>query len=1449
MSIIDTSHKPTLNEFIGTMQAMVTINISDLNKEKIEKFLQFYVEYTNYCLIYLADELIGDISSIISISAGYNIYRALRVMTDPDYYNEIERNIYRILDGNYDEIESEIHAPIDIKIQSQKFVKIAQFSKILSELCHIEPIKLLNLAKVNLTSDRSLLWEFTIPAILAIFAIRMNGEESELILELGGAIYRHLYKDDEFDKAKAIIQRYSADNNDKTNYNADDIDLSTVIYLFSYQFPKMKFDFSRNITKKELILMYINDFIKNTSFIDSYTKYKFESGYKKSMYCIYSNRTVMTMLIVKNKKFSVQDAQLLIQNPESVKLLNLEYEDHKLLANCISNNTKIESISKFSIPALLKLKKDEINSEFVTKLLIDCAKQLQEETLRIVKNDGVKTSLLSIGLKQDTGNENIIAKIITRFEDLFNFVDKLTVIMTFLSVLSDCEFDKNRINDFIVLFCHYFIPNDIKKKFIDKCGDKELNIFQSNLTALALNETNQPLFVANMFDKQDILTKPIFITIINNIHESDVVEFIGSISSAKELFKCLETDAQVRILTSLAKSGKHETISNLTVNIDANILATIAGSVAVTQPLVAKMLIEKTNNQNYLETFLNAIPSDIAKIDDKFFSILKMQLQNLKSNYESRVFSTDKPISIDWSEDQSKTNFSQSKNIWIDDKPRRKCRNKDHIHEMFICHTCGSVRVCINCATKCHKGHDLVYKGKEKFKCRCKSECKCLYSENEQPKTQNLLSLKPEVIINTIMKLSKGIKENNHNITSKFNENIRNVQTLNNVENATIPPLYYKELDGAVFCGDGSCVSVDLKRVDESFNNTTKKLEYSPLRLMANLNNFITVASGCTLRIMNSTLSTEISSTTVNQVILNVSINNSKTAILATTLYNCYIIEVGNNGIITQKTETELNLRDMDGNLYIYDSDWMIDSDDTYFVVTTRFVKFYKTSDNLTPHISFMARGDSEFLSCTSFIANNTTYGLMTFKSGKVLLHKLDVEGEVDEYSYNSISLRKNSSLDYSRELNMIFCNSFNDITIYRPNDFINGTNTKLLNIRTDFDGVLRFMFIYPNTNICLFAHTRSCAVFTLEFGDETNIFSKLHNNITTNSFPALDNQLELLGTTFVNDKVYSISRLGKAFSLTINSLQKQKADAKITSDMQKSTYIHVPPSFWVNAEKVIDNVEVTCSTGENINCVLHQRRYIYKRANGRKYFKLKLNDSERAIVGFATEHGSNGERHMPVYISAFGRNVVLDKQRKYFFALMPGEIAPRNTIEVSFTNTLSGELNFDGLDVYTMKWADIANICSNFKSTSLIPQMNSVNEMFTNDWMTSNKLTAFNFGEKNDIAESCFIKLAKNFEKSKISDELFTQLIHLIYTNNAASSAARYIASICDIDDKEKKWSNAAISISDKVSQSLQQEFWRDFSRFEPESKIHIANNFITNNEVDADSLIAAFYTNGEEM
>ena len=1034
---------------------------------------------------------------------------------------------------------------------------------------------------------------------------------------------------------------------------------------------------------------------------------------------------------------------------------------------------------------------------------------------------------------------------------------------------------------------------DALKTESNKLFNNAVNTYISNMIVLGIMESDSQLSTSYSIVTHKALPDCALISTMKLLQNNsyNLLTFFTHSNLAKEKFTILPDDMKLKILSLLIESDEVDAIGSLklTQSFDIPTLLEISGKYIVSHTECISIILIHINDQiKDIDPFLRNLPESFDFPQNKVFNNVVCNSASLFLNImntmilshcydEAEILDNKEPftampsIQHEWSED-SQNNGSDENDIWNKETPLHVCsENKDHSksQHVFRCYTCkDNPNICEYCAATCHKYHDIVYLGKGDDQCKCAqcsdNTCVCCNEEklleyakqmenndediiddvaSEEIPDNNLCHADPQLLVKTLIKLSKSkdfnLSSNNDSsgflIATTFHNDIKTweIPKQRKDDNRLPPPLIFKKKVNVYNnVGTGGNVSNDLKRVNESFLNTRRRAEVAPMPLGMTVRNgqYVLECCGCTVRILSRDLTQEVSSIQIKKVALMASLCPTDESLLAiSTLNNVYLFDITEKGIISQRSEVNLDFQNRSSSAFVNSVRWVPSKPQHLMVVSNAFVKIFNVaSDVTTPLLTFDCDRSDYITSSSTFMHDNKPYGIFAVYPGKIAIQDLSVQSNDSLKLKNFAKFRPrydSHSISISEEANMLFISYSRTLIVMRPEEVFN-ENPHYIEVKTNFEGHLVYLCMYPNLPVIVFTHTSTNSLFTLTFTDDDCIFSHLHSTkIPVQTFAALDNTMNFLSVFPFHDKMIAVSaQNGQTYQLLINMASEKKVDTELTKDYDPDLYETidiplVPSNFWIESSTDTSNIEVYNNFRDSINDVLSGCRYIFSGSTQKKTVYVRLNDSERVIVGFRIGVGSNGESHRPPWIAVGNKKKEVTMQRSYMFSLEPEEIEPMKTYEIRFASRSDNEINFDRLAVFHVDKKSVEKICKEARGPS--------------DWKDGSELSDFTPPFPESILQACALSLAYSFKPSPLNDDDFEQLVSIAYTNNSLCYAARYILSQCNSENKESKWAELAAKFANDVNTERKVEFWRDFQLFPQETKSAISNRIWEQNPI----------------
>lgn len=1188
---------------------------------------------------------------------------------------------------------------------------------------------------------------------------------------------------------------------------------------------------------------------------------------------------------IKNLLTKASEASYLVEKPEVLPFLDDKNQYHHRLRLILEENNEFpEDISQDSEIKLFKLQNTQNIPDIknkISNLLIKMAEEVRLDTIRDTKGNGFYASLLNGGFLPPIP-ETCSPTVFTKKEDLIETQTFHTIISNMISLLASMKPDNSIAEKIGILLCHRYISQQARQSLITALGNTGEQVkakYMSQMMAFAMIEAEHPISAAYKVKTVDNVPIDVMVTIVKFL-ESDLeslCEFFGNTNSAQQLFDRLSESSRKSILKSLIISGNSQALSQL--NIDSEDIKTqemifeLCGNLSTKCPISCLTILERIISQaKSVDKFFENIPENIEDTTPEFISLISRIFDACQKSddFTPPLLKQLSRISTKWDEDV-KIEKKIAKDIWNEEAESNRCRfcfnnNNKSQNIMFQCYTCPeNPIICLECASNCHKGHDIVCINMSSSPCHCETHCLINNekpfnnspSQNSSPKkpkgneTKKEISISPNTLAKFVIKLSNcKLAANTDNPQSmlKYHGDIKSYQ-LKTKPFPEFSPLVFKELSASQQrVGDGNKIRSNLEDVNESFVLTRRRVEVAPLKLAATIlhDRFVVFGFGCKLTVMTPDFQQKVSTATISKVIMMIQpCPDEPNVIAVSSLHNVYLFDVSEDGILSFKKEIELRLKHVDSSFFVNNIQWIPESK-KLLITTNGFVSIY---DN----ISGQFNGKFEithrmFITSSCIIQHeNKYYILVALSQGSVAIIGMPPDGSNEKTEITRFSnLRFDGpllTLSSHIESNLLFISHAEMLHVMKPAQIFSET-PEYVSLATQFSGNISLVDILFGTRIFLFSHTNTNVLFTVEFTDSGIEFYCMHTeSIPVGCCSMHNNTMILLCSFQLNNRFYSVTNSGQIVEVVPNVMNLQIPDAAILEDegaTDNRPPVVVPPLFWMTASTDTKDVEVKDYDGNNISEVLQHHRMVFSSNCPRKSAFVTLNDNERVIVGFRVILINKSASHRPPWISILGRLVDINSTRSYMFPLLPGEVEPRKTYEIKFGSREYYDTNFDALEVYSMPWSDVKSICESFKSTV--------------SWTVSSGLSDYKSGRSDGRCnsslfplllrlENCFICCAK---KEKIEKEIFEKIVHLIYKNDSLSEVSRRIASICQFDGKDELWSSIAAECVKSVTKGGMKEYWRDFNLIRKDDQIKVANEIWNtehnDEEFDPNMIVSAF-------
>ncbi|EAY03219.1 hypothetical protein TVAG_421070 [Trichomonas vaginalis G3] len=1160
------------------------------------------------------------------------------------------------------------------------------------------------------------------------------------------------------------------------------------------------------------------------------------------------------LISIKELQTKPSAASNLIGHPEILPYLDLSNKYHRRMKILLSEDNEFPTeINVEAELALYKLKEkqNQIIQSNAPKYLKLLAETVRNDTIKDTKGNGYYASLLCAGFLPPIPDTQPLP-IFKKPEELIEDQPFYTIVSNIISIISSIKLTEIS-DDVSILLCHRYISKESKQSLVSSLGNQGeqlRNKYMCTMMAFSMLEADYPISAAYKIKTISDVPTDVIITIVKFLENdlSSLCEFFGNTPEAQNMFNRLSEDSRRSVLVSLIRSENNDPIQSLSLDLEdpktIQMILELSGKESVSHPTAVSQIMERIlPSCNDISYFFDQIPENIHETTTELISLLSLVLDNVKhSDFVDAKLQEKPEIDFIWKEDINKIE-KVTKDIWSEEFNGECHFSSNNKWPAFICYTCPeNPIICLECATKCHKNHDLVCIGyNNNAVCHCDKYCtltNSVKSQNSSRKRQTkqndqenkILSVNPNSLAKFVIKLSNCKSSKVSDKTVKLHSDIKTCDLKSKTINPNYPPLIFSEIPQKTLqTGDGTRLRSSLENVNESFTLTHRRSEVSPAILCCQVldGRFVLVGIGCKLTVLTNDLTSQLFSVSLPKVILSIKPSvQEPNLIVVTSLHNCYLYEISDNGQITLRNEVELRLNNIDSSLFINNVQWIPDS--KYLMITTNcFVTFYDpSSKKFFGHVTTKQR--VFYTSSTIICHNKKYYCLVSSSDGKIGIYDLSnlENSEFDRYSNFKLDGQL-ITLSSCLENNLCFISQGVLLHIIRPSELFS-EKPSFLTVMTEFPSNLYLVDVF--NGVFVFGNTNTNALFTLEFTDSGLEFECLQNGtIPIGYCSMLNNSMILLSAFVLNNSFVCLTNHGQFVELKMNTTAETVADKLINDDdFIYEEEKNVEPFFWARTLSTdLSKIEVKDYDGNNINDVLQRKRYIFSSNSARKSALVTLNDSENVIVGFRVGCESQSQSHRPPWISVLGRKVNVNSQRSFMFALKPNEIEPRKTYEIRFGSKEYYDTNFDFLDVFVCQYKIIKEICENSRKVVSFDNSNNLSDFKDSNTGDPSLYPIFSRLEK------CFVSCAKN---EKLSEEIFTRIVQLIYENDSLSSISRKIASLCSFDNKNEIWSKIASNCVEKLSKTTAKDFWRDFNLMNDEDKTKVSNDVWKGTEIEQD-------------
>ena len=331
------------------------------------------------------------------------------------------------------------------------------------------------------------------------------------------------------------------------------------------------------------------------------------------------------------------------------------------------------------------------------------------------------------------------------------------------------------------------------------------------------------------------------------IDDDDIESIITLLSdnppSIRDIISSIPIEIQDKIFDNLIEKGdqnKMKLIVPLILETNPSLFKKL-GVIALKTPKLLDSLLTVCNCSN--EAFIEAVSSFSGEITTEFAQMLKKLVHSLPIYLIAHQLKEGEKerqrMNVDWN-DEVVSQSTQTKTVdpWIyneDETDQIKEHNTGN-HHCFFCYTCGIFgdrnNICLNCALKCHKGHDIAYYGLTESPCACgkksSSTCKINKASSNENETQEASKTpKQHTTITTTNAASTKKTDNNNNNNNNYKVSVKYFDACNDHNISLLITLFRSLLNSKIMkppdplqvirLTTGSIFDVDITKFHSSF--------------------------------------------------------------------------------------------------------------------------------------------------------------------------------------------------------------------------------------------------------------------------------------------------------------------------------------------------------------------------------------------------------------------------------------------------------------------------------------------------------------------------------------------------------------------------------------------------------------------------------------------------------
>ncbi|OHT10047.1 hypothetical protein TRFO_20855 [Tritrichomonas foetus] len=926
-------------------------------------------------------------------------------------------------------------------------------------------------------------------------------------------------------------------------------------------------------------------------------------------------------------------------------------------------------------------------------------------------------------------------------------------------------------------------------------------------------------------------------------------------NSTQVIINALDKDSQKNILELIIEKDDHDLLQKvvpLLIQSDESLFEFL-GETAMKKPKLITPLFSSCNFSN--ENFLKSIVSFSGEISVDFANLLRKLIKSfLVYNCTRRNTEVIPKINISWGDAETHERIDP----WAFPE---KVESKHFIGTgaVFACYTCGITGdnyLCLNCALKCHKNHDITYS-----KLIEATTCNCINCCLNKPETIEESKSPSEETATKESNNENAFKDDNKDENQEMNKNICEMKT---VDPSTLLKLCSSLLNSQIqkppnplqitrFSGD--ILNIDITTYKSIIVPT--KLKFAPIQspklidmqaMTSELTsrnfinhffkrsvaypmftaivggpfcNILVVCSGNLLTSYNMSTMQQLSSYKLSHYGLVISFCPLDQSIFAVaSLHHVMILSITEDGVFSETDEIELMLDAIGQHIFVDSIAWIPLAALQLAVVCNSFIKIYDIpTDRFSPIACFTIDQPDYFTSACFVEHDDECYGLFAMSTGKIAIQNCNVDaadGPIPLTKFAHLPyFNRNVTISYCSENDLFFL-SAPDIPLYimRLNEIFS-EKPKYLTINLQKYSV-NLYFVFNTNALHFFVNPLSGAIVTIEFTDSEIEVSSLSQNIPVGNLPLFDRSIATLTTFNMEGELHAIGQSGKILSLQSADINDEQEDddseeeENSVCDMSLiNSSFSVPATFWTTTTVCKSSIDVTSPgiPGDYSN-LISGNRFTFPGQLMKKALDISLKDDNSLILGFRIYAGSSSHKHRPPFAKIFGRKHVFTGPRSVLIPLKPDEIGPRKHYRINFGSNNNNDICIDGLDVFTLPVIRLSR-----KYTVQSREF---------DWM-KDSTDIFDFSDSlhimrtNDFISELIGRVSASIPEFLVDDKTIEFLVEILYTKPEVALAARRILIKGSPPDAKNRvlqiWANIISRLVNekKINEKQWPLLWRD--------------------------------------